>query len=175
MIVPLSLALLLLFVAAYQLRFLVQRRKPTQTWQEILSQVEPLDVRGLQLIADRHLQPDAHQLSLQPSTMWELVGGMEGMKCLQRNSELLLKLAVIAERWNEVEGIIIAEMLRRDALRIRKAVRCIRVGMLWNGASVSAAFHLQEAVSSYCLMRGRLLGLYRNAHVALVPEFEAAM
>ena len=127
------------------------------------------------MIADGYLHPDAKELRLEPSMMWELVGGGEGVKRLSTNARLMLELAVVAEQWNSVEGVIVAEMLRRDALRIRKAVRQVRLGMLWNGTSLSAASHLQEAVSSYCLMRGRLIDLYQNAHIALVPGLEAAM
>ncbi len=175
MTIPLLLTVLLISVAVYQVRFTARRRKYARTWQEVLSRLEHLNIDGLRLIADNYLHPDEQQLRLEPEMMWVLAGGMEGMKQLLKNAELLLELAVIAEQWNQVEGIIIAEMLRRDTVRIRKAVRHIRMAVLWNGTSLNAPFHVQEAVSAYYLMRGRLLGLYRNAHVALVPEFEAAI
>jgi len=172
--IPLLFFLLLAAVVAYHLHFAV-RRKPTRTWQKILSEIEQVNKDGLQLIADCYLQPDSRQLEIEPPLMWELLGGHDGLKHLCTNASLMMELAVVAEQWDRVEGTIIAEMLRRDALRIRKSVQRLRLGMLWNGASVSVAFNLQEAVSSYCLMRGRLIGLYQNVHIALLPQLEAAL
>ena len=174
MIMPALLLLLFALVAAYQLRFL-RRRKPGRAWQAILSEFKQVNMDGLHRIADPYLQPSSDQLRLEPPLMLELAGGDEGLKRLTVNAGLMLELAVLAEQWNRVEGVIIAEMLRRDATRIRKAVRRIRLDMMWTNSSVSGAFHLQEAVSSYCLMRARLLGLYANAHIALVPYLEAAI
>ena len=175
MIVSVLLVVLLASAAAYQFRFAAKRRAPARAWREIVSKLERVNMQGLQLIAESYLQPDAQQLSLEPPLMWELAGGDEGLRRLTANAALMLELAVVAEQWNKVEGIIVAEMLRRDALRLRRAVRSIRFSMLWSGASVTAAFHLREAVASYCLMRGRLLGLYQNAHIALVPALEVAL
>ena len=175
MIVPVLLFLLFLLVAGYQLRFAGLRRKTGRTWQEILPRFELVNTEGLQLIADYYLNPGRDQLGLEPPVMMEMVGGDEGLARLTRNAALMLELAVLAEQWNRVEGLIIAEMLRRDAVRIRRAVRRIRWDILWAGSSMSGAFYLQEAASSYCLMRARLLGLYGNAHIALLPHLEAAL
>ncbi len=175
MIVPILLLFLFTAVAAYQLHFMDRRRKPARAWQEILLKFEPVNMEGLQLIADDYLHPSSNQLQIEPPVMMEMVGGDEGLKRLLRNAGLMLELAVLAEQWNRVEGIIVAEMLRRDAVRIRRAARQIRWDTLWSNASVRGAFQLQEAISSYCLMRARLLGLYANAHIALVPHLEAAM
>ncbi len=174
MMIPLLFLLFLATIAAYQLRFAV-RRKPARAWQEVLSQLEQINMQGMELVADGYLQPSSHQLEIEPPVMWELLGGDEGLKRMRANAASMLELAVIAEQWNRVEGTIVAEMLRRDALRIHRAIRRIRFGFLWSGESVRAAFHLQEAAASYCLMRGRLLGLYHNAHIALVPQLEAAL
>ena len=174
MMIPFLFLVLLAAVAAYQFRFAV-RRKPVRAWQEVVAYLERLNMKGMELVADGYLQPDSHQLEIEPPIMWELLGGSEGLKRMRANAALMLELAVIAEQWNRVEGTIVAEMLRRDALRIHRSVRRIRFAFLWSGESVRAAFHLQEAAASYCLMRGRLLGLYHNAHIALVPKLQAAL
>ncbi len=175
MMVPLLLLSLFAAVMTYQLHFAARRRRPARAWQELVAKLERVNLDGLQLIANCYLRPDAEQLRLEPPVMWELVGGDEGVKRLSTNATLMLELAIVAEQWNQIEGAIVAEMLRRDAIRLRRAIRHIRLGMLWSGGGVSAVFHLQEAVSSYCLMRGRLLGLYQNAHIALIPQLEAAL
>ena len=176
MVFLLTLTLVGAIIAGHQLGFMGRRRRmKRRTFGEVLNCLERVNFDALRLIADCYLQPDEQQLRIEPPIMWELVGGHDGLKRLRTNAELMLELAMIAAQWNKDEGPVIAEMLRRDALRIRKAVARIRRGMLWNGASVTAAFHLQEAVSSYCLMRGRLVGLYHNAHIGLLPQLEAAL
>ncbi len=175
MVFLLMLVLLMAAVATHQLGFVRGRRRSDRSFEAVLESVERVNVEALHLIADCYLRPDAAQLRVEPPEMWELVGGEAGLKRLRVNAALMLELAMIAERWNGEEAPVIAEMLRRDAVRIRRATTRLRLGSFWGGASVSAAFHLQEAVSSYCLMRQRLLGLYQNAHIGLVPQLQASL
>ena len=66
-------------------------------------------------------------------------------------------------------------MIRRDALRVSRAAFRIQADFYIYGDSLHAAFRLQEIAASYCLMRDRLLGLYENSHVGLLPQLEAAL
>ncbi len=174
--IVLLLTLLLGGITIYQFRFATIRRRPViRAWQQVLSKLEKVNVDGLQLIAGCYLQPDQNQLQMEPPDMWEIVGGLDGIAQLNTNATLMLELARVAEQWNREEGLIIAEMLRRDAARIRKSTMRLRFILLWSSDSARAPFHLQEAVSSYCLMRSRLFGLYHNAHIALLPQLSAAL
>ena len=66
-------------------------------------------------------------------------------------------------------------MMRRDARRVNAAISWIQLGFLTRVGLVRSAFQLQEAISSYCLMRGRLLGLYALGHAGLLPRLETAL
>ena len=76
--------------------------------------------------------------------MWDMVGGIEGIRRLKANAQVMLELAVFAESWNEEQGPIISEMIRRDAIRLNKAVVRIQLSLLFRVPFIRAPFHLQE-------------------------------
>ena len=170
------LACLFLFLVVYQVSFVLRRRAlAALSWDEVIARIEPLDLDGIRSIADHYLHPDRDQLSIEPATMWEMVGGLDGLTRMRSNAAVMLELAVYAERWNEDEGPVVSEMIRRDAVRLNRAVTRIEITLLSRLGFVRAPFHLQEVSASYYLIRSRLLGLYRNSHAGLLPRLEAAV
>ncbi len=171
-----ALLSLLLPIIVIQLKFVYRRRKlMASTWQGVLDRVQPVDIEGVRSIAECYLQPDKDQLRLEPNDMWEIVGGLEGIARLRSNAAAMLDLAMYAERWNQGDGPVVSEMIRRDAVRLNKAVTQIQLNFLFQFGFIRAPFHLQEAACSYYLIRSRLLGLYQTTHVALVPRLTAAL
>ena len=171
MIVVAVLLALCLAYAGTQLRFYVRRRKLLQqSWDDVLIRVKPVNIAAISEIADNFLHPSRSQLRIEPDEMWERIGKMDGLERLATNAEAMLDLAVYAAQWNRVEGRIVGEMIRRDAVRLRKAVRVIELAMFSQLVVTMAPFQLQEAIAAYHLMRGRLLGLYEVAHVGLHPR-----
>ncbi len=163
-------------VAGYQVQFTVRRRRlAARSWEEVLARVEPVNVPGLRAVADCYLQPDKDQLRIEPGMMWDMLGGLEGVSRLKLNAAVMLELAVFAERWNGEHGPVVSEMIRRDAVRLDRAVTRIQLIYLFHLSFLRAPFYLQEASASYYLMRGRLLGLYHNSHIGLLPRLEAAL
>lgn len=155
---------------AYRRRLLL-----TRSWEDVLGMAEPVDLVGLKSIADCYLQPDTNQLRIQPNEMWEIIGGLKGVNRLKVNAGIMLDLAVFAERWNSEHGPVISEMIRRDVLRLNRSILAVQAALFFRWGFVRAPFHLQEAVSSYYLIRGRLLGLYRVSHMGLLHRLEAAL
>ena len=176
MIVLGILTVLVLAVALVQGRFLLQRRRFARlSWDSIFAKIQTVNIQGLREIADCYLKPDKDQLRIEPDQMWRIAGGLDGLSRLHTNTEAMLDLAMFAERWNDENGRVISEMMRRDARRIRKAVTRVQLSSLTRLGLVKAPLHLQEAISSYCLMRGRLLGLYALGHAGLLPKLEGAL
>jgi hypothetical protein len=172
----LLLLALLVSVAVIQLRFAYRHRQlAKRSWRELLAQIEPVDIHGLRMIAECYLQPDKNQLRLEPTDMWTIVGGLDGISRLRSNAAAMLDLAVFAERWNQAEGPVVSEMIRRDAVRLKKAVTRIQLIIFFQLGFLRAPFHLQEAASSYYLIRSRLLGLYQNSHTGLSSRLAAAL
>ena len=173
--VAVCFGMVVLFVG-YPLMFAKRKQElKVLSWDELLAQLQKTNVAGLSEIADCYLHPNQEQLRIEPGMMWETVGGLQGIQKLNANCDVMLKLAIYAERWNDVNGRVISEIMRRDALRIKSAVLQIEAAMLTRKGLVYLGLELQEAISSYCLMRARLLGLYGQCHAGLLPRLESAV
>ena len=157
-------------------QFAYKRRKlHRQSWHSILSRAEAVNLTALQEISDVYLHPGADQLRIEPNEMWKAVGGLSGLQHMRQNATTMLELAVFAERWNTENGRIVSELIRRDVSRFRKAALRVELSFLHQFGFIRAPFHLQEAISSYWLMRGRLLGAYSVAHIGLKSQLEAVL
>ncbi len=148
-------------------------------FETLLAELHPLNLEGVTYVARDYLEPRRGQVAMEPEVIWRLLGGETGLKQMRANADLLLLIAAHAAQWNEEEGPIVAERMRRDAVRLRSAVRQIRVGMLSQMVTgqhwVSVPFQLQEAAGAYYLMRQRLLALYETSHIALHPRLAQAV
>jgi hypothetical protein len=172
----LILVALFISVAAVQLGWVIRRRRLAErSWEDLMSRVERVDFRGIQAIAECYLQPDKDQLRIEPNEMWMMLGGIQGIRRLRSNAAAMLDLAVYAERWNWEHGPIVAEMIRRDAIRLKRAVFRAEVAFAYRFGFIHAPFYLQEVAASYYLIRRRLIGLYQESHAGLLPQLEAAL
>lgn len=163
-------------VAGVQVRWVYRRRRlMAESWDTVLGRAERIDLDGVRTVAECYLQPDRNQLRVETDVMWDLLGGLEGLGRLQKNAGAILDLAVYAQRWNDTEGAVVAAMIRRDAVRLQRAVTKAQIAALLGFGFVKAPLHIQEAAATYYLMRSRLIGLYENSHVALLPRLEAAV
>lgn len=142
-------------------------------FEALVGALQPIDLIGIHSVARDYLEPRRGQVALEPEIIWQLLGGEPGLRAMRANADLLLAIAAHATQWNEQEGVVVAERMRRDALRLRTAVRQVRLGMFAQVITgrhwISVPFHLQEAAGAYYLMRRRLLALYENTHVGLLP------
>jgi hypothetical protein len=140
------------------------------TWNELVEKLHPIPADGVMTVALDHLVPSKDQLGLQPEAMWSMLGGLEGLQRMRENGRILIALAAYVERWNYEEGVIIAERMRRDGLQLRRSVTRIMLETFLGMQQVRIPFYLQEAASSYYLMRQRLLALYEANHSGLYPR-----
>ena len=166
-----GIGLLLLGIGAIQLRFFLRRRAQQRTtWAALLARIEPLNFADLETIAKAYLEPRGNQLELQPQAMWHLLGGSDGLPRLRRNAEVMLDLAVFVQRWNFEDATVVAEIMRRDAARLQRAITQIEMAMLLRRHSLHIPFYIHEASAAYYLMRQRLLALYETSHAGLLPR-----
>ena len=176
MAASLSVAVLLLAVIGFQVRFVLRRRaQQNTTWNALVARIEPLNFADLETIAKAYLEPHANQLELQPQAMWRLLGGADGLPRLRRNAEVMLDLAVFVQRWNFEDATVVAEIMRRDAARLQKAINQIEMAMLLRRHSLHIPFYIHEASAAYYLMRQRLLALYETSHAGLLPQLALAL
>lgn len=149
-------------------------RVDRRSWQDLVSQLKRIEFERVSSVARDYLDPREGQISLEPTDMWLMLGGREGLRRMRENAQLMLLIAAHAQRWNFDEGVIVTERMRRDALQLRRAVRRIEFALafhkLLRRSSTFIPFHLHEAASSYYLMRQRLLALYQTSHAGLYPR-----
>jgi hypothetical protein len=149
------------------------------TWDDIVARIQKIDTKGLAAVAQDYLNPPQQQTIIQPRELWKLVGAYDGLRRMRANADLMLVLAAHASDWNFEEATIVGERMRRDALRLRRAVWRIEMGFLPITMSrrfyVGTPFHIQEAAAAYYLMRQRLLRLYASTHMGRYPALAAAL
>ena len=144
------------------------------SWDDLVGKVVPVPLEGITTIAMDCLQPTKGQLKIDTNELWVMVGGLDGLKSMYANAEILLALAGYAERWNRDESVIVAERMRREAIALRTATKKLSLGFVV-GIDTHGRFHVQEAASAYYLMRQRLLALYETSHAGRYSRLAAAV
>ncbi len=106
--------------------------------------------------------------------MWKLIGGLEGLEVLERNSEVLIDLAFYVQQWYP-EALPIAERLRLDARELKWHVARLKGAAQKGNLQVSFPFYAQRAVVTYYLMTRRLLSLYEAANFSMLADLQRAL
>lgn len=171
----LLLSFLVLIAAGLIWMQISAHRLRSATWDDLVGQLEPMHARGLEIVALDNLQPKANQLQLEPEHLWGLVGGMEGLRRMRNNADLLISLAAYVQRWNFDEGVIVAERMRHDGVQLKRAIFRIRLEILLGRTQLRTPFYIHQAATSYYLMTRRLLALYETSHAGLLPRLAEAL
>ena len=167
--------LFLIAVSVHQVGFMMRRRQMRKRdWTEIVSSLEAINFEGITAIANMFLNPTKDQLRLEPSVMWEMLGGIAGLNRLCENADAMLELCVYAESW-DYQGPVISEMIRLDMANLKKAVQRVQLSRLYGLGQVRSHFALMEAAAHYNLICRRLLGQYEKAHVGRLPILQARL
>jgi hypothetical protein len=151
------------------------RKLLSKDWQTLVASIEPMHMRGLELVALDHLHPEKDQLRLEPNEIWGLVGGAEGLRRMERNADLMIALAAYVRNWNYDQSIIVAERIRHDSILLKRAVRRIRWGSRLHRGQLRIPFYVHQAAASYYLMTKRLLALYETNQYMLFPVLAEAL
>ncbi len=168
----------LVLVAGYY--YFRSRRSSPESWEELFAKLTWIDRNNIAEVAldlvdesgQRKLVDDAG--SMEPTQLWKLIGGLEGLEVLEKNSDVLIDLAFYVQRWYP-EALAIAERLRLDARELKWHVARLK-GAAQNGnLQVSFPFYAQRAVVSYYLMTRRLLSLYEAGNFSMLAELQRAL
>lgn len=155
------------------------RKRSRRDWHELVAGLKAVDFAGVTTVAVDYLTPRRGQIDLEPDKIWECLGGIEGLKKMRENAQIMLDLAAYAQQWNFEEAVIVTERMRHDAALLRRAVRRVELGLvhgrLLRHLRITVPFHAQEASSAYYLMRQRLLSLYETSHECRYPALAASL
>ena len=168
----------LLSVAGYY--YLRTRRSPAASWEQLLASLTWIDRNNIAQVALDLIDESGHRkesdeaATLEPAQLWELVGGLEGLQVLERNSEVLIALACYVQQWYP-EAVAVAERLRLDARELNWHVARLK-GAAQNGnLQISFPFYAQRAVVTYYLMTRRLLSLYEAGNFSMLADLQRAL
>lgn len=170
-------ALLWVFSRMLTMRF----RREESSWDELLAKLAPLSRAGIQEVAVAFLNPTGSELDsrqvdrrLDPRDIWDFVGGIDGLKTMRRNAEVLVDLASYVGRWNP-EALVVAEQLRLDANEIKIAVSRIQNARRRGKLSASFSIQASRAAAAYYLMTQRVCALYEISQSGLLAQLKTAI
>jgi hypothetical protein len=165
-------------MAAYY--FVLRRRKTQAKWETLLAKLiwmdrEHIDRIALALIEGSEEPSDGLEpAGLESSQLWSLIGGLEGLKILEKNSAVIIELASYMQQWYP-EALVIAERLRLDARELQWHVSRLKGAEQNGNLQVSFPFYAQRAVVAYYRMTHRLLELYRAGNFDMLADLQRAL
>jgi hypothetical protein len=168
----------LLLLAGYY--FVRGRRSSATDWEELFAKLVWIDRNNIAEVAldlvDESGAPKAPEdaVSLEPAQLWSLIGGLEGLETLERNSDVLIDLAFYVQKWYP-EAVVIAERLRSDARELKWHVARLRGAAGKGDLQISFPFYAQRAVVRYYLMTRRLLSLYEAGNFTMLSKLQQAL
>jgi hypothetical protein len=155
-------------------------RSSEASWEGLLARLARIDRDNIAQVAldlvDESGRPRRSEdaASLEPSQLWRLIGGLEGLELLEANSEVLIDMAFYLQQWYP-EAIVIAERLRLDARELKWHVSRLKGAAQKGNLQISFPFYAQHAVATYYVMTQRVLGLYEAGNVSMFAELQKAL
>jgi hypothetical protein len=168
----------LLSIAGYY--FYRARKSPAVSWEDLVMKLAWIDRNSIAQVAldlvDESGEPRgaSHASNLESAELWKLLGGLEGLEKLERNSEVLIELAFYLQSWYP-EAITIAEQLRLDARELQWHVTRLRGAAKTGNLQISFPFYGQRAAVSYYFMTRRLLDLYQAVNFSMLAKLQEAL
>jgi hypothetical protein len=173
--------LLLLLLLGFLLRHYLRARGGGRvTWDDLLKRLAWVDRDNIAQIAldaidaSGNKRQDTGAFSLEPSAVWSLLGGLEGLKVLEQNCQVLVEMATYLQRWYP-EALVVAEQMRLNAREIEWHVNRLRGAAQTGNLQASFADYAQRAVVTYYLMTRHLLALYEHASAPQFVELQRAL
>lgn len=168
----------LIFVAGYY--HWRSRRTSQVSFENLFAQLKWIDRNSIAQVALDLVDPsgrpkvDEAAATMEPSQMWDLIGGLDGLETMERNSEVIIALAFYVQRWYPA-ALPIAERLRLDARELKWHVARLRGAAQKGNLQISFPFYAQRAVATYYLMTRRVLDLYEAANFSTLADLQRAL
>ncbi len=165
-------------VAGYY--YLRSRRSRPASWEELLTKLTWIDRNNIAEVAlDLVDESGQRRVSegaggLDPSQLWRLTGGLEGLEVLERNSEVLIDLVFYVQQ-RYPQAMVVAEQMRLDARELKWHIARLQASARKGDLQVSYPFYAQRAVVSYYRMTRQVLSLYEQGNFSVLTELQQAL
>ena len=173
--------LLLVVLGAILLRYYLRaRRSDESTWEDILKRLTWVDRDNISMVAldvieeSGEPRPQEESFALDPSRIWTLLGGLEGLEVIEHNCQVLVDLASYIQEWHP-EALVVAEQLRLNAREIEWHVGRLRGAAETGNLQSSFAAYAQRATVTYYLMTKHVLELYSQVGFPRLADLQQAI
>jgi hypothetical protein len=156
------------------------RPSPQVSWEELVKKLTWIDRNTIAQVAlDLVYESGAPKESadaphLEAAQLWSLIGGLQGLEVLEKNSDVLIELAFYLQQWYP-EAVVIAERLRLDARELKWHVARLRGAAQTGNLQISFPFYAQRVVVTYYFMTRRLLDLYQAVNFSMLAKLQEAL
>ena len=156
------------------------RRSADVTWEDLLKRLVWIDRDAITTVARDALGDGATphlgegEFTLDPSAIWNMIGGMKGLEIIEHNCQVLVDLAAYVQRYYP-EALVIAEQLRLNAREVEWHVSRLKGAEKTGNLQASFAEYGQRAVAVYYVMTQHVLTLYQQVSFPKLPELQRAM
>jgi hypothetical protein len=156
------------------------RLRDMATWESLVAKLEPVDRRAVAAIAlDLFDESGARRSGndtdlLDPSEVWDMVGGLTGLEAMERNCAVLIDIAAYVQRWYP-EAVVVAEQLRLNAREVQFHLGRLKGAARTGNLHSAFADYAQRAVATYYRMTRSVLALCEHAHAPGLAALEQAI
>lgn len=156
------------------------QRSSQRNWRRLLTRLTIVDRSSIAEVAldiideSGQQRKDEGSAALEPSEIWKLVGGLEGLEVLEANCAVLIDLAFYVQQWYP-EALAVAEQLRLSAREIEWHLGRLKGAQQTGKLESAFAMYAQPAVAAYYLMTRRVLALYEEGNLAMLADLREAL
>jgi hypothetical protein len=142
-------------------------------WEDLLKRLVAIDQDGIDTVALDAIEPSGEKRTdglareLEPDRIWQLLGGLEGMRRMEANSRVLVDMAAYLQR-SYPEAAAVAEELRLQAKELEWHVGRLRMAEEQGSLEFHISTYAQNAAIAYYLMEQRLQALCQRTNM---PSF----
>ena len=171
----LAVGTFVLMLAGVSLHFYLRARRVSRSaWPALLGRLKQIDRDKFAAVALDLLEGGEWRPELDPGSIFEMVGGLEGLGALEQNCAVLIDLATYVQTWYP-EALELAEELRLNAREIQWHVGRLRGASETGHLREQFPIYAQRAVATYYLMTRSLLVLYEGVQVPGFAELQRTL
>lgn len=156
------------------------RRSSRTTWEELMGQIVPTNRQGIEAVALDAIEPsgarrsDEHRRELGRTEIWNLLGGMDGIRRMENNSRVLIEMAAYLERWHP-EAADTAEEIRLEARNLNWQTRWLHEAERNHCLDLHFHSYGQNAAISYYSMVKKTISLFQRTEASLFGDLQRAL
>jgi hypothetical protein len=174
---PFLIAVAVFFVTlvALAVYFLIRARRASRTnWMELMGRLKQIDRDKFATVALDLLEERDPDSQLDPNSIFDMIGGMDGLDALEQNCDVLIDMATYVQHWYP-EALEIAEDLRLNSREIKWHIGRLRGAMQTGHLRDQFPMYAQRAVATYYLMTRSLLVLFEGGQVPGFADLQSAL